>query len=239
MNESTPATKTGLVLSDLHFLSRRSDAETLFQQEIIPQLSNLDTLVLNGDIFDFRWAGRPLSESIPWSIDWLHDLLEQYPHLEIYYVIGNHDCIPEFVTQLNSIERIKVQNHHLILGQHLFLHGDAANYFMDQARFERFRKGWENDQPRSQFSMKLYQIGDILKLSAISHHLYFFGNVAAKRIGRHLDTIIPGWDQAIEHCYFGHTHIPFKAYKNHQATFHNTGSAIRGMGFEPMNFQYQ
>lgn len=40
-------------------------------------------------------------------------------------------------------------------------------------------------------------------------------------------------------CYFGHTHIPFRGHHHEGVEFHNTGSAIRGMGFQPLEFEWQ
>ena len=239
MGETNLKTKSGLVVSDLHFLSARSGAEDLFEREIVPALNALDTLVLNGDVFDFRWAGRPIAESVTWAIDWVEKLVEQNLELEIHYVLGNHDCHAEFVEALQQVVGIKLHRHYLVLDRNLFLHGDAASYYMDQKRFDRFRKIWGDDKPRGQLAMRIYNFADLLKLSSIGHHLYFIGNTASRRIGLHLDAVYPDWHQEIDHCYFGHTHIAFDAFTTDQATFYNTGSAIKGGKFLPMKFDYR
>jgi UDP-2,3-diacylglucosamine hydrolase len=48
----------GLVISDLHLFSPRSKAVELLVG-IQEKLASADVLVLNGDIFDFRWSTLP------------------------------------------------------------------------------------------------------------------------------------------------------------------------------------
>jgi UDP-2,3-diacylglucosamine hydrolase len=51
-----------------------------------------------------------------------------------------------------------------------------------------------------------------------------------------LDHILPEWREEIDHCYFGHTHLPFTDYSHDGVFFHNTGSAIKDMEFQPLAF---
>ena len=46
-------------------------------------------------------------------VDWLTGLQAEFPHLEIHFIPGNHDCLPEFVSRLDSIGSIEVHSHHL------------------------------------------------------------------------------------------------------------------------------
>ena len=52
----------------------------------------------------------------------------------------------------------------------------------------------------------------------------------------YLDHASPRWRTNSRDCYFGHTHQPFSNHQHGDIRFHNTGSAIRGMGFNPLAF---
>ena len=227
----------GFVISDLHLLSWRSQGQERFER-LAPKLANVDSLVLNGDIFDFRWAARPHSETIPEACEWLAKLQDEFPHLEIFYVSGNHDCLAEFISLIEAWPGISYHPHFLALGKNLFLHGDAANYQMDLNRFERFRKYWENDAPRGRGSTLLYDFSDAIGLSEVTHKIWFYGDVAVRRVGWHLDQVVPDWKETIESCFFGHTHVPLSDITYQGVSFFNTGSGIRGMGFSPQRFCY-
>lgn len=228
--------RRGLVISDLHLLSWRSNGQRLFEAEIRPRLGELDVLVLNGDIFDFRWAGQPLEVTIPEALAWLDELAAAFPGLEMHYIPGNHDCLTGFVARLKARPRYRLHPHYLVLGRRLFLHGDAANFTMDVERFRRFRKSWETDQPRGGLGKAMFRCADASGLSLLAHGLLFPQATTVKRIALHLDSAAPEWREDIEHCYFGHTHMPMSHRVFDGISFHNTGSAIRGMKFAPALF---
>ncbi len=230
--------KKGIVISDLHLLSARSEGESRFEREIRPRLNEIDTLVLNGDTFDFRWACRPLNETVPEAITWIQNLRCDFPDLEICYLLGNHDCLSHFVNELRSLERISIHAHILQLGRNLFLHGDAANYRMGLKQFQKFRDAWETDQPKSKRDARLYDLTDKVGLSYLTHALWFAGNTAVRRISWHLDRVSSAWREDADNCFFGHTHMPIKNRLYRGIRFYNTGSGIRGMEFAPATFSY-
>lgn len=219
-------------------LSWRSDGARLFEEEIAARLGEVDTLVLNGDIFDFRWACRPLVDTIPEAITWIKELRSRFPNIKIHYVLGNHDCITGFVEELKKVDGLEVHPHWLQLSRNLFVHGDAANYRMDMHRFQKFRKAWKNDKPKPPSHARLYDFTDRLGLSYLTHALWFAGNSAQRRIAWHLDKVLPAWRDEIDQCYFGHTHMPCSGRTENTVIFHNTGSGIRGMFFSPAEFNY-
>ena len=131
---------TGLVISDLHLFAGRSDGSILFEG-IHSQLSSVDLLVLNGDTFDFRWSHfNSDEESIAAALQWLDDLREKFPDLEIYYVLGNHDCLVTFRKRLPSHPKFHLHEFHLRLGSRLFLHGDCSNWRMTSEKLRAYRQ---------------------------------------------------------------------------------------------------
>lgn len=233
----------GAVLSDLHLFSRRSDGDHLFERFAKATAADIDTLVLNGDTFDFRWSQLPSEEhSIQAALAWVESLLDSHPRWTVHYLLGNHDCLASFRDPLETFAdrhpRLQVHEHRLRLGSHLFLHGDCANYRMDGKTLARFRDSWSRDRQRSRFAARLYAASDALPVSRQFHQRYFPEDRASRRVAYHLDQVIPGWAEQITHCYFGHTHHPFSDHRHDGVRFFNTGSAIRNMGFRPLRFAW-
>ncbi|MEM9282469.1 MAG: metallophosphoesterase [Verrucomicrobiota bacterium] len=229
--------KKGIVVSDLHLFAKRSVGEAQFAT-LSTELAQVDTLVLNGDIFDFRWAGCPHKDSIPRAIAWMVHLREKMPQLDIYFIPGNHDCLPPFLDALAEIDDLEIRTHYLILGRNLFLHGDATTHRMNLEGFKQFRSRWENDPPRGKTGARLYQWSDATGLTGITHALWFGGGAAIRRLIWHLNEVIPSWDEQVDDVFFGHTHLYHEAIEKRGIRFHNTGSALRHQRFSSAIFHY-
>lgn len=234
-------TKHGLVLSDLHLFARRSQGAAHFES-LRDELAEVDVLVLNGDIFDFRWSTLPEAVTVAAALDWLRALVDRYPRCEIHFVLGNHDCLTTFrdeVVALNArMPRLHCHTNELCLGSALFLHGDCANGKMDAAGLRRRRARWETGRQSSDLAFSAYIAVDRLGITRRAHEWIFPRKRTVRRIAHYLDRALPGWRSQTRDCYFGHTHLPFVGYRYEGIAFHNTGSAVqvRGMGFNPMAF---
>jgi UDP-2,3-diacylglucosamine pyrophosphatase LpxH len=226
-----PERGRGLVVSDLHLFAPRSDGEACWKQ-IRPKLENCEVLVLNGDTFDFRWSTFPdHASTVRAALAWLTALLSQRPRREVHFVLGNHDCLGSFVRELPEVATAHPNFHWhdqgLQLGALLFIHGDCAQHRMDAA-------GW--DTPRGGLASQAYLVADRLGLTWLAHRWAFPRRRTLARIAYYLDSARPDWRRTVRHCYFGHTHIPFADMVLDGITFHNTGSAVRGMAFCPVSF---
>jgi UDP-2,3-diacylglucosamine hydrolase len=232
----------GLVISDLHLLAKRSVGASLLDG-IRPMLDRCDMLILNGDTFDFRWSTLPdETESIAAAIAWLEARLDSMAGRDLHFIHGNHDCLHGFRDRLQPLAQrwpnLHLHEDALRIGDRIFLHGDCANRKMDTAALKAFRDQWASDKPRGGFSAKMYDIADMSGLSWSFHRCYFPRDVTVARVAHYLDSAIPGWRESANHCYFGHTHIPFRNHRHGDVSYHNTGSGIRGMGFQPIEFDY-
>ena len=232
--------KRGLVISDLHLFSPRSEGNRLLS-EITDEVTHSDVLVLNGDIFDFRWSELPdQSATISAAIDWVKELLENFQGESVHYILGNHDCLSAFTSRLEALARanpiFSCHEHSLILNRSLFLHGDCANRLMDGEMLKRYRHAWSSHQQRGALSKTLYQLADLTGLSRRFHEQHFPEATTVIRVAHHLDHVLPTWREDIDDVYFGHTHRPFTRHSHEGVLFHNTGSGIRGMGFQPLRF---
>jgi len=231
--------KRGLVISDLHLFSRRSVGERLL--EGLQEWEQADLLVLNGDTFDFRWSCYPSEEaSLKEACAWLERCVGRFLGEEIHYVLGNHDCLVSFRDELEKLcDRIPTLNlheHHLQIGRSLFLHGDCANRGMSKVRLGAYREVWSKDRQRGETGRKFYDVVDASGAGKLFHRLYFRQAATVRRVASYLDEVLPDWREELDDCYFGHTHMPFRDHEQDGVRFHNTGSAIRGMGFQPLGF---
>lgn len=232
--------KRGLVISDLHLFSPRSIGSQLIEDRML-EVTQADVLVLNGDIFDFRWSDLPnQSETISAAICWLEYLLENFQGDSIHYVLGNHDCLTAFTCRLDELAhkhaKFSSHEHRLVLNRNLFLHGDCANRNMNEEELKTYRKSWSSHQQRGRIGKTLYKLADASGLSRRFHDHHFPQQTTVSRITHHLDHVMPSWREEIDHCYFGHTHRPFPEHIQDGVHFHNTGSGIKNMGFLPQAF---
>ncbi len=118
-------------LSDLHLLSKRSQADR-HEEQIRDKAAQAGAFVLGGDIFDFRWstAGSP-TQSVDAAIGWLDRLVLSNPQCQFHFVFGNHDYNRRFIDALEDYETsvVNLYSHRYLLrlGGSVFLHGDAAD----------------------------------------------------------------------------------------------------------------
>lgn len=232
--------RQGLVISDLHLFSRRSRAEDLLA-EMEDQIASAEILVLNGDVFDFRWSVLPdMQATIDGALEWLDVLIEKRSGKPVHFLLGNHDCVACFTESLSDFAEARPSLYwhesFLRIGSNLFLHGDCANRPMDSEEHRRFRDAWSRDKQRGAIGRFFYDAADALGASRKVHDLWFPQRGTVRRVAHHLDHILPRWRDEIAHCYFGHTHLPFTGHRHDGVMFHNTGSAIRDMEFMPLAF---
>ena len=241
MNKRPSDPIRGMAVSDLHLFAYRSAGAEYFDS-LRRQLNSADILVLNGDIFDFRWSTLPSPEvTVQRAVEWLHAVRAAYPSCEIHYVLGNHDCPAFFRERLdelaNTLGRFQWHEFGVRIGTALFVHGDCTHRRMNPAGLRRFREEWDNDrQHRPGWRTKAYVAVDRLGVTRFAHQYYFPRKTTVERAMHYLDHASPRWRANSRDCYFGHTHQPFSNHQHGDIRFHNTGSAIRGMGFNPLAF---
>jgi UDP-2,3-diacylglucosamine hydrolase len=199
-------------------------------------------LVLNGDIFDFRWSTiGTQSTTVSAAMNWLIGLVGDFPGCHIHFVVGNHDCTVAFKNGLaelaETLPRFQWHEQLLRLGPLLFIHGDCAHRRMDKAGLLRFRRNWERDWRWSPAMAVAYECVDRLGITKRVHEFHFPRQQTVERLAFYLDSLCPGWRETTRACYFGHTHLPFADYEHDGVRFHNTGSAIHNMEFNPLCFE--
>ena len=223
------------VISDLHLFTRRSEAE-LHQSAIEQAARRAGSLVLAGDIFDFRWSRWDSTDATAEAaIGWLTDLLAAAPGTELHYVLGNHDHMPALIHRLEvlaqSVPRFHWHPFHLRLGNALFLHGDAGQPGMTPERLVEYRGKFAIERPASEFQERVYGAVVALRLHVLGARLIFPSRGVVRRIAAHVEALGSVWSENVRNVYFGHTHLALDGVEHEGRRYHNCGSPMRGLSF--------
>ncbi|MEN8773859.1 MAG: hypothetical protein ABF379_09890 [Akkermansiaceae bacterium] len=104
---------------------------------------------------------------------------------------------------------------------------------MTPEKLRAYRNAWSHDSPKGKRSKKLCRLVDAIGLTQVFHHLYFREPSTVARVARFLGSEL----ESVSNCYFGHTHVPFSNHLHNVVASFNTGSGVRGMGFNPQTFE--
>ena len=229
------STKSACFVSDLHLFSRRSTAP-LYMDRIRSQAADAHTLVLGGDIFDFKWRTQAaFTESVDAAADWLKGMIELTDGGQVHFILGNHDSHPIFVERLEALQvaypDFYWHRYYVRLGNCLFLHGDVADGALDHDALDQRRQKFEGTSRKHNFWHLAYE----LAIHAQLHRLALLTVREIKAIGRvrrYADLIDQGPDQGVTDVYFGHIHTVLNGVQFDGLRFHNGGAAIRGHQFQ-------
>ncbi len=231
----------GVVLSDLHMYSMRSRADEVMDR-VHDAILDADHLVLNGDTFDFRWSTLPsIEHSTKAALAWLEELGRRHEHCDIQVVLGNHDYHGAFIEGLGPLTKrvpnIGWHEYQFQIGDHLFLHGDCADYRMGANELMKNRQAWYGDRKTKPIWMgHAYSMLDRIGVSAALPRVLSQPHMVVDRIVHYMEDAAPGTLADVNHVYFGHTHLPFVDYEHQGILFHNTGSAVGDMEFNMLDF---
>lgn len=223
-------------LSDLHLLSRRSQAER-HEEVIFSTAARAETVVLGGDIFDFTWSTHPSPQkSVEMAIRWMDRLVGANAACKFHFVFGNHDYNRRFISALEEYETstVNLQSHRYVLqlGTSVFLHGDAADRpDMSHTKLEHFRSKYLHDELRTPMRHLLYDMAVQARLHRVASKLANPRKRVARRLHSYLQRVGHGPEQGIQHVYFGHTHEPLTNYQFGGLAFHNPGAPMAGVPF--------
>jgi UDP-2,3-diacylglucosamine hydrolase len=220
----------GYAVSDLHLFTHWSTAGREMPA-IVAAAKRADFLVLNGDIFDFRWSTLPtLQRTVSAAVGWLDELAAECPRCRLVYVMGNHDRMAAMMGPLTRLsarrENLLWHTSHLQIHGALFLHGDLALKADRASPFQRTlrQKQWKPGRA----ARMIYR-----SLTAARVHCLAKGfnppRRCAKRILQSLTEHGSETQRNVRDVYFGHTHRPFRDFEYEGVRFHNTGAAVRGL----------
>ncbi|MCA9141034.1 MAG: hypothetical protein KDB00_29895 [Planctomycetales bacterium] len=225
---------SGYFVSDLHLFSSRSTGDKIMP-ELRSKVRDTHTMVLGGDIFDFKWSTHKSdAQSVEKGIQWVEDLIAENESCEYHYILGNHDSRPEFVTELEMLSRrhenFSWHRYFARLDHCLFLHGDIADGSLNHAALDSRREKFERKKKKS----GLWHVAYDMAIHARLHRLAVLSireMVVLRRVKEYVDSIGHGESSGVTDVYFGHTHIELDGIQYQGLRFHNGGAAIRGMKF--------
>lgn len=229
MQAELPPIKHGYVLSDLHLFAPWSSAEH-YIEEWHRNLAEADFLVLNGDIFDFRWSTLPTSAATAdAAIEWLRALVEEFPESRFFYVLGNHDAHVALIERLEPFTTVQPtfawDDSFLQIGSSFFMHGDRV---FSRAETGIARTRFNHHDRFHPFLGLLYHQVIQLGIHGIMR-LVLTREKCAKRILRALQRDRTVDLTSIEDVYTGHTHVAFSDFEYASIRWHNTGSAVHDL----------
>lgn len=232
---------TGIFLSDLHLFSRRSVGQQRWEQHR-SLVSTADSIVLGGDIFDFRWSRYgSLNATLAAASDWLEGAIALNPCASWIYLLGNHDCHPRMQSLLSTFceryPRFDWSENVWRIGSSVFLHGDILDGVKSQWGIENYRKGFHDEEPQGEIGNLLYSAVIRARLHTIVPRLRYTRRQTCIRLLRYLESIDRGLHSDVRNIYFGHTHVPMNNYSFDRFRFHNPGSGIRHQILSPATFK--
>ena len=220
----------GYTVSDLHLFTHWSTAGREMPG-IVAAARRADFLVLNGDIFDFRWSTFPtLERTVSAAAGWLDELAAECPRCQLVYLMGNHDRMAAMTGPLAKLAARRGNflwhSSHLQIHGALFLHGDLAlradqvNPFQRTLRQKQWKPG-----PAARM---IYRSLTRARVQCLAKG-FNPPRRCARRILRSLAQHGSPTQQIVRDVYFGHTHRPFRDFEYKGVRFHNTGAAVRGL----------
>ncbi|MEM6569985.1 MAG: metallophosphoesterase [Planctomycetota bacterium] len=224
-----------IVLSDLHLFSRRSRADE-HQRALLDAARRARTVVLAGDIVDFKWSSVGGAEATSDAARaWLEELLEAGDDVQVHYLLGNHDHLPEHIERLEALadddDRFRWHPFHLRLGGAVFLHGDVSNPRMNPARLHAYRESFARHPNQGPAMERLYDALMALRVHVLGARVLYPERTVLRRIARYLDDIQGEIGDDVRNVYFGHTHRPVDGAEYRGIRFHNCGATIPGVDF--------
>ncbi len=222
------------VVSDLHIFCSRSNWEKkLYAVEEAIQAS--DIFVFNGDTFDFHWTEEKSNEEFfQKAIEILKNLSEKNPQCHIHLNLGNHDHHRDFCQLLAKLEKevphFSWHPYYLRVGKIVFLHGDVSIRKMNHSQLTKYRNRWEHKPLRKNTLVnQIYDVAVTMRTHVAVSHIYFRRRRTVRNLLWYLNELDLGTDSGISEVYFGHTHVPLRNFRYKGITFHNTGTAYKGM----------
>jgi UDP-2,3-diacylglucosamine hydrolase len=225
----------GHFLSDLHLLARRSSASSM-EPRIRQAASQSHTMVLGGDIFDFKWSTfSSLESSIDSAITWLEELIVSNPQCSFHYVLGNHDAHPRFVSELDRLAfrqpRLQWQPYVLRIRECVFLHGDIVDCEPNHTILAERRKRHESKPSPKRHAHWLYDLVVHARLHRAAMHVAIRPKSILRKLTQYLTEEGLDKGHGVRDVYFGHTHRMVNAVQYAGLTFHNGGASIHGLPF--------
>ena len=237
----TKGLEGGIFVSDLHLLSSRCDSQRAIS-DLHQYNSQSQCIVLGGDTFDFRWSTQGgCEQTCDAAVRWLEDLLNETGEASIYFLLGNHDCLPEFAVRLGALSevesRFQLISHMLLLADCLFLHGDIV-HAGGFSQLSKYREKYHHHEPRGKWQFRWYDLAVRLRVPGVVSRTVCPTPATCNRLSSMIEEVeLAEWSR-VKRVFFGHTHVAMNGYEVDGRRFYNAGSGIRFMEYTPHKFRF-
>lgn len=233
-----PPVCKGVFVSDLHVFSGRSVGESLPKQLPLA-FPDASLLVLGGDIFDFKWSPMGETGTLDAAKNWLMTLLDQWQG-KVMFLAGNHDCLPKFFDVMGDVasqcDRFTWHDHHVQIGNALFLHGDVLDAGNHVSMLSDYRYKFHPTTNQTALSRKAYSAIVAMRLHRMAPKLRHRQVQTCQKLYNFLPQLVET-PKLIRRVYYGHTHVPVAGREFQGVQFYNPGAAIRHIAFKPIQFE--
>ncbi len=238
--EAQAGVRGGVFVSDLHLFSPRSAAGGILHQLSAVRSSDR-CIVLGGDIFDFRWSDQGShAQTMQAATQWLENLLANTGQAQIRFLAGNHDCHPDFFERLRSLAEQETRfgwcEHHLQIGNSLFLHGDILD---SRGALNSYRKRFHHSRPQTGLKQQLYNAVVGMRLHKLVPAVRHRQGITCSRLRACVMQMPLQATESLERVFFGHTHVPVFGFKSQGIRFYNPGAALKHMRAHPQSFEFE
>ncbi len=239
---STPVLRGGTFISDLHLFCPRSvSVET--HEQLAQFQDESECIVLGGDIFDFRWSTHDSHDaSLAAAREWLEELLSVTGESKIVFLPGNHDCVPEFLEDLELLAaeqpRFSWHNHHVQINDCLFLHGDVLDAGPSLDRLAVYRSKFHHAELKSRLSQRSYDVAVAMRIHKLIPNLIRLPRRTCKELLSTLRKMDLVDSDSVQRIYFGHTHVAIDGIEVDGIKFFNPGGSLRHLKTHDHQFSF-
>lgn len=228
----------GVFVSDLHVFSGRSVGESLPNQ--LPKaFPDANLLVLGGDIFDFKWSHLGETGTLVAAERWLLSVLEEWQG-KVMFLAGNHDCLPKFLDVMQNVahrcDRFSWHDHHVQLGDALFLHGDVLDAGSHVSMLADYRYKFHPTCNQTTLSRRAYSAIVAMRLHRMAPKLRHRQLQTCQKLYNFLPQLVETPKQ-VRRVFYGHTHVSMAGCEFQGVQFFNPGAAVRHIAFRPIQFE--
>lgn len=240
--ETDSSVDAGTFVSDLHLFCPRSAADEV-QKRLAQYQSASECIVLGGDIFDFRWSTHESHDaSLEAALNWLKKLIATTGQSRIIFLPGNHDCVPEFLQELDNLTiyepRFEWHNHHFQINDSLFLHGDILDAGPSLDHLAEYRRKFHHYEPKSKISQSAYDVAVAMRIHKIVPNLIRKPSRTCRGLLDTLRKMNLADNDDVKKIYFGHTHVAIDGLDVDGIQFFNPGGSLRHLKTHNHQFSF-
>lgn len=232
----------GVTVSDLHLLAERRPLEYWETHKRVWR-EQFDLCVLNGDVFDFRWAlNHSRDEALQSARAWLTSLLHPEPRARFVILLGNHDAIPDYRDLLDELTaefpHFTWRENWFLLGPRVFCHGDMPDLSGELQRLHAYRTHHASHPPPRPLAHKAYATATRLGLTGSVPRVLPWRRQCARTDALLRAELGERYQDHITDVYLGHTHVHFRDLPLNGKRFHNGGAPLPRGRFVPLAFDF-